>query len=195
MTDSMPSWEHLAVAWRAEEAPVSMDEIHATLRVRRRASALVVTGELGITAMLIGFTVQTARVGMEALDLVFLSGIWLFWLVATVFAWWNRRGQWRPEVRDTGEFIRLSLQRAGRKVLVAWFSLGLLLVQVVFGTGLFIANGRTAEGEWGATRHFVLWLILILVSYGSWIVWYYRRARREQAHFRSMGEAMGAVDA
>lgn len=194
MADAIPPWNELQTAWQsADSVPVGMEEIRAILRRRRRLTALVVLCELGITAGLVALSVQTGRAGAGALDVVFVGGLWLFWLVATVFAWWNRRGAWRRDVSDTGEFVRLSLERAERKIRVAWFSLGLLMAQLVFGVGIFIAFGRTAGGSLAVER-LALWLVLIVGSYGSWIAWYYRRARREQEHFRSLLDATEATE-
>jgi hypothetical protein len=194
MSDSVPQWEALQNAWHEPgEAPISMDAIRATLRQRRGIRALVVLGELGITAALIGHTAQSVGRGASLLNVVFVSGLWLVWVVATVFAWWNRRGQWRTDVQDARDFLRLSLEHGERKIRVAWFSLGLLLAQVVLGTGVFIASGRMQSDDGMSGRLFALWLILILVTYGSWIAWYFRRARSEQIHFRAMSEALEAA--
>lgn len=198
MTTGDFGWDSLTKAWHDEEpVPFEADEFRAVLRSRTRATLLVVVAELSITAVLIWVTFWLSGSATIGADAVFLTGLWVFWAVATGFAWWSRRGQWRLSVASSEDFVRLGVERAERKIRVASFTAGLLVAQVAFVVAFWLF-GRESGG--GASDLVTMLSLLgtIVAGYAGWTVWYYRRATREREHFAavlSSMESAGIVDA
>ena len=120
-------WAELASVWtQPAVAHDGKEALRQALRRRVRMTALVVATELVLTAALLVWTLAQVRAGPDQASLAFGSILWVSWIVATGFAWWNRRGQWQRTVATTDEFIRISRVRADRKVRVAVFT-GVLL--------------------------------------------------------------------
>ena len=190
MTDSDRGWDALTEAWQQEEpGPFEVDDIKSVLGARRRLTWMVVLGELMVTAGLIGVTVWLSGPATVGADTLFLVGAWLFWGLATGFAWWNRRGQWRLSVASPEDFVRLSLERAERKIRVAWFSAGLLVAQVAFVVALSLGRDSPAQG----LGSMLSTLAIVVAAYSGWTVWYYRRARHEREHFAAVLRSMEAA--
>ena len=193
MTDGDFGWDTLTEAWQEEEPlPFEAGEFKSVLRGRTRAMMLVVLGELAITAGLIWVTVWLSGPATVGADAVFLTVLWLFWAVATGFAWWNRRGQWRLSVASSEDFVRLSLDRAERKTRVAWFSAALLVAQVAFAVAFWLFGRESGGGAEDLTTMVSL-LVTVVAGYSGWTVWYYRRARREREHFAAVLSSMESV--
>lgn len=185
MTRNENGWDAVAEAWQSPEAGLpDAAGFEAELRRRRRNSRLVVGGELLITAFLVWITVELVRGAAASTDAVAVGGLWLIWLVATGLAWWNRWGQLEQSAASTEAFVRLSLERARRKVRVVWITLGLLVAQVLF-LGWLWGRGGAARPSGNAMPGW--WLILgVFAAYLAWCVWYYRRSRSEGRHFSKL---------
>ena len=173
-------WAELASVWtQPAVAHDGKEALRQALRRRVRMTALVVATELVLTAALLVWTLAQVRAGPDQASLAFGSILWVSWIVATGFAWWNRRGQWQRTVATTDEFIRISRVRADRKVRVAVFTGVLLVAQVsaiiaLAGTGVLSA----ALVPGGAAL-----FSAVVLGYGGWALWYYRRAVAERAHY------------
>jgi hypothetical protein len=108
--------------WRADwqaEAPPAPDAWAALRRrvVRRsRGLALLAVLEVAWTAWLVGWLIRGAlRLG-TAVDTAFLGAASLLAVGVLAFAWWNRRGVWRPAVESTEAFLELSILRCRRRL-------------------------------------------------------------------------------
>jgi hypothetical protein len=61
----------------------------------------------------------------------FAVGVWFAGLVAGTYAWWVRRGTWKPAAQTTLAYLQLSHQRAVARVRTIRFSFYFLLVATV----------------------------------------------------------------
>ena len=181
MSEHDPSWEALTEAWKAPEAAPRLSDFESELKRRRRLKFVVVAGELGVTGVLVWASARLIVNGAAGENAVLLTGIWLFWAVAMVFAWWNRRGQWERTVASTDDFMRLSLERATRKIRVVWFTLALLVAQLAF-VGVLVLTGQLGELR-GSPAALALTVGGVASLYVLWAFWYYRRARAEASRF------------
>lgn len=189
--DTETPWGELAERWRgAESAPRSAAEEVASfvpiLRRRRTLTGLVVLGEGLVTAALAWVTLTVIRRTPTVADVVFLTGLWVIWVIATGFAWWNRRGQWGRSAADTTQFVSLSLEYARRKVRVARFSVGLLLAQLLMGVVAWVGGAGLMRDGFSSLAALMGWLGPLSLAYLTWIVWYHRRAAAEVRHFRDL---------
>ena len=193
MTEHDASWDALTETWQAAE-PVPHDLSGFSLELKRRARLrlLMVAGEVILTAALIWLSVQLLGSGGPDGRALILTGLWLFWLVATVFAWWNRRGQWERSVASTDDFASLSLERAGRKIRVVWFTVGLLVAQLAF-VGVLIGTGLVDELG-GSSLSLAGVFAGVSAVYLIWCRWYYRRARSEESYYRDLQRERAARD-
>lgn len=177
MSITAPEWEHYVEAWEADELPESeAGTLSAALRRRRLGTCAVVLGEGALTAALMALTWSWSRDPESFPGAWALIGTWVVWLIATVFAWWNRRGQWVVDVATLEAFAELSLERSARKIRVVWFSWGLTVVQLAL---LWAIVGHARALFWTVAASTVG-----IMSAWSW--WYYRRAAAERDYFSSL---------
>lgn len=179
MNTTTPEWDRYAEAWEVDAPPeVEVQTLTAALRRRRLGTAAVVLGEFALTVALLAFTWSWSR-DPEALPGAWaLVGTWIVWLVATVFAWWNRRGQWVVDVATLEAFAELSLERSVRKLRVVWFSWALTVVQLAL---LWTIVGHTRALFWSVAAATVGIMT-------AWSGWYSRRASAERAYFSALTE-------
>lgn len=182
-------WADLTETWTAPEAPQSNpSDFTEALRRRVRSTLLVVGVEVLLTIALLWVTWMQRQRGLTESGTATLLVLWGSWVVATCFAWWNRRGQWVRTASSTLEFVRLSRERAERKVRVAWFTAGMLLVQVGFLAVLAAMApepGLMTPVGWSITA-------LVVVLYAGWAVRYHRASSAEREHFAGLERALGS---
>lgn len=176
MSMATPDWALYVEAWH-DDTPghTDIERLARALRVRRLVTVLVVSGEAALTIGLAVFTWAWARNPEVLTGAWALVGIWAVWLVATAFAWWNRRGQWVVDVANLEEFAELSLERAVRKIRVVWFSLALTVVQLAL---LYAIGDRGSP-----LPEFWIAATATCIAVGGWASWYYRGAVAERTHF------------
>lgn len=185
--NSQLDWADLAETWTTPEPiEASPAEFAAVLRRRVGATLLVVGVELLLTLALLWFTWSQRERGLTEVGTATLIVLWGSWVVATGFAWWNRRGQWARTAASTLEFVRLSRARAEGKVRIAWFTAGMLVVQLGFlavlaamapDPGLLTPIGWTVTGA-------------VVALYAGWAIRYHRVSRAEREHFAELERAM-----
>ncbi len=194
MNNKKINWDALAESWQGEEPnPLGEQSFRARLEGRRRTMLLVVLGELALTIGLIWLTISLSGPASVGADAVLLTVLWVSWAVATGFAWWNRRGQWRVSVASSQEFLQLSLDRATKKIRVARFSAGLLILQALFVTWLWLSTAETGPAAKSPSAMLLLLLTMVIV-YTCWTIWYYRRARREHGHYSDLLGSMNSAE-
>ncbi len=154
-------WESLALDWRAASGPVDAAPLRRKVAAHRRRLIAATVGEILLVASFAWLSWLVAGDGVEPWEVVFLTTLWGFTLLAGAFAWWNRRGTWRALGESVEEFVRLTRLRAERQTRSIDFSLGLFAAEAViivaqlawFGrltaiAGLLLAVAGAVVGAW-----------------------------------------------
>ena len=121
-------WQDLTDVWqtagRGDEIP-----LQKIVRTNRRRMLMAAAGEIALAVLFLLMTITVAADGVAGWEAVWMATLWGFMLVAGAFAWWNRRGTWRPLGDSVTDYIRLSRLRCERQ-----------RRSVVFGIALFAAE-------------------------------------------------------
>jgi hypothetical protein len=124
-------WESLAQAWRTTGAPVDSAPLRRRVAGHRRLLVAATLGEILLVAAFVWLSVIVAGDGVEPWEMVWLTTLWGFSLLAAAFAWWNRRGTWSALGESVEEFVHLTRLRAERQRRSIVFSLGLFVAEAV----------------------------------------------------------------
>lgn len=181
-------WAELTDTWKVSE-PVesSAPDFAIALRRRVRSTLLVVAVEVALTGGLLWVTWLQLGRDLTGSGAATLFVLWGSWVAATGFAWWNRRGQWARTAASTLEFVRLSRERAERKVRIAWFTAGMLVVQIGFVSvlaALAPPPGLLTAGGW-------ITVGIVAAVYAGWAVRYHRVAITERDHYAELERSLG----
>jgi hypothetical protein len=196
MTARLDDWDTLSVRWRAQlaEAPLAIDGLRRTVHRRHRELLALVSGEVALTAVVLGAVVRLLRGGFNRTSIMTTTLVLLVTVVVWAFTIWNRRGIWRPLSETTTEYLRLSRQRiaAGRRTVI-FVRASASVYTVAYGTW-FVS--RVSRHSLDSDEQ-VIWLIAaaycsLLVA---WSVWYARRLTRELERIESMERSLGLCEA
>lgn len=146
----------------------------------KRQNLQTIAAGIVLAACLVFSTVEALRSHSSFMS-GFAIGLWFATVFAGGYAWWVRRGAWRPSAQTTLAYVELSHQRAVAKVRTLRFSFYLLLATTLL-FAVFGAWNWKAFAARDAVILAALALELIFFAY------YGRRKKREVAETRKLLE-------
>jgi hypothetical protein len=180
-------WDGLAAVWRDTEVDRA-GEIRALVRRQSRRMRYLLALEVVVTIVVLGLVASIAIRRPGPVTFWWALASVLHTAVVWAFAWWNRRGVWRPMAETTSAYLRLALDRTLRQRRAAWFAIGLVAIE---GAVMFAwVELEPARGVWPWISAATVFLGAIAVSVVLLLV-----SGRRLARLRALDRAMRQTDA
>lgn len=126
----MTEWTDLAVLWQAAADRAGAAPLRKIVASHRRRLLLVAVVEIAIVLAVACLSAFAGRDELALWEIVWLITLWGFTIVASAFAWWNRRGTWHALGESVEEYVRLTRLRAARQMRSIDFACGLFVAEV-----------------------------------------------------------------
>lgn len=173
-------WDELGGAWRTETAErPEWRRIGARVRRQTLGMWLVAGLEAALTLVLLWWSVELVRAGVDLFETALVATLWAFWVIAAVFAYGNRRGAWRAAGESTRAYLEIALDRARRRRRTARFVVWLLAAEVVAFLALLAWRATISPLATGTVFGALALLAALSAVYLAWSIWTRRRAGRE----------------
>jgi hypothetical protein len=174
-----PELETWRREWRDPDEPLPNLK-----RKIKRQNLRTVAATIAMCVLLAITTVQALRTRGSFVSGM-ATGLWTVSLVAGSYAWWVRRGAWRPAAQTTLAYAELAHKRAVAKVRTLRFSFYFLLTAMAVCTAFSAWNWRTLS-----PRSVLMWAVLLaaMVAELFYFRHYARRKQREVEETRKLIE-------
>lgn len=161
--------------WRSETVPLP----ELKKRIRRQnlqaiARAMLLCAGVAVSTFVALRTRLSFAEGMAA-------GMWFSALLLGGYAWWVRRGSWRPSAQTTQGYLELYYRRAAARVRTLRAATVLLIIAAVFCVGVFAWEWFSSHEPGGDANRYllVLTVLLAMIIELVFLRWYSRRKRQE----------------
>jgi Flp pilus assembly protein TadB len=122
--------------WRKQTVP--LPELKKKIRRQNQRTALAVVA----VCLCLAFATVAASRNHSWFMAGLASGIGFSGLVMGAYAWWVRRGSWKPSAQTTLAYAELSYKRAIAKARILRFAFYFLLIAIVLFAGFVAWNWR-----------------------------------------------------
>ena len=158
-------WREPAAEQRVDQSELLPDLMKKIRRQdRRSAIAVGLTCVCVILGSVAAWRVRTSFLSGLA------TGLWFASLTMGTYAWWVRRGTWKPAARTTAAYVRLAYNRAVAKERLLKFAFRFILVTTILYAGLMVWT-------W---RHFSMNSAGVLAAMATEIVLFDRLMRKQR---------------